>query len=64
LLRAAVAALLNAAHPSVNYPDTVPAIIAAVNASLASGSRDNMIALGGSFDTKNNFGCPLNGVQR
>ena len=37
LMRHAVAALLGAAHPSVDYPQTAAQVIAAVNAALASG---------------------------
>ena len=60
LLRAAVAALLNAAHPGVDYPRTTASIIADVNAALASGSRSTMLALATALDADNNLGCPLN----
>jgi hypothetical protein len=59
LLRAAVAALLNASHPGVDYPQTPAQVIAAVNAALASGDRDTMLALAASLDASNNLGCPL-----
>jgi len=39
LLRTAVGALLNAAHPEVNFPLTEAEIIAGVNAALATGDR-------------------------
>jgi len=43
LLRAAVAALLNSAHPGVDYPRTTGEVIAAVNAALASNDRSVML---------------------
>jgi hypothetical protein len=60
LLRQAVAALLNAAHPDVNYPRTVADVIAAVNAQLASSTRSTILTLAGQLDAENNLGCPLN----
>jgi hypothetical protein len=60
LLRAGVAALLNAAHPSVAYPQTPSTVLTTVNAALASGSRDTMLALAAQLDADNNRGCPLN----
>lgn len=60
LLRAAVAALLNAGHPGVEYPRTAAAIVADVNAALASNNRSTMLALAGELDEDNNAGCPLN----
>ena len=59
LLRAAVAALLNAAHPDVAYPRLTADVIAQVNAALASDSRDTMLALAAALDADNNRGCPL-----
>jgi hypothetical protein len=59
LFRAAVAALLNSAHPGIDYPLTTAQVIAAVNAALASGDRGTMLALAGSLDAANNAGCPL-----
>jgi hypothetical protein len=59
LLRAAVAALLNAAHPDVDYPRTEAEIIADVNAALASGDRSTMLTLAAALDLDNNAGCPL-----
>ena len=65
LLRAGVAALLNSAHPGVSYPDEpASAVIAAVNAALASGSRDTMISVAARLDAQNNLGCPLGGEGR
>ena len=60
LLRAAVSALLNSAHPDVNYPRTTAEIIADVNAALASGNRSVMLDLASELDADNNLGCPLN----
>jgi len=60
LLRAAVAALLNAAHPDVDYAQSSAAVIAAVNAALASGDRDTMLTLATTLDNQNNAGCPIN----
>jgi hypothetical protein len=59
LLRAAVAALLNAAHPGVDYTRTAAAIVSDVNAALAGGDRDAMLALASALDDDNNLGCPL-----
>lgn len=60
LLRAAVAALLNAAHPDIDYDDAAGDVIAAVNAALASGDRATMLALAEKLDAANNAVCPLN----
>jgi hypothetical protein len=60
LLRAAVSALLNAAHPGVAYPRTVGQVVADVNSALASGNRDTMLTLAAALDADNNLGCPLN----
>jgi uncharacterized repeat protein (TIGR01451 family) len=59
LLRAGVAALLNASHPGVFYPRMPFAVIADVDAQLAGGSRDAMLDLAAALDADNNFGCPL-----
>ncbi|HXE74729.1 MAG TPA: kelch repeat-containing protein [Candidatus Xenobia bacterium] len=61
LMRAAVAALLNAAHPNVQYPRTEAEIIAAVNAALASQNRNTLVSLAGELDEDNNLGCPIGG---
>jgi hypothetical protein len=60
LLRAAVAALLNAAHTGVDYSRTSAAITSDVNAALTSGSRQTMLNLAAALDGDNNLGCPLN----
>jgi hypothetical protein len=59
LLRAAVAALLNSAHPDQNYPRTTSEVIGSVNAALASNDRDTMLALATALDNDNNLGCTL-----
>lgn len=59
LLRAAVAAVLNAEHPDVAYPRTTAEIINSVNAALASGSRSTILTLKDGLDRDNNLGCPL-----
>jgi hypothetical protein len=60
LLRASVAALLNSAHPTVDYPRTTADVIASVNAALASNNRNSMLTLASALDTDNNLGCTLN----
>ncbi|MDQ3683753.1 MAG: T9SS type A sorting domain-containing protein, partial [Bacteroidota bacterium] len=60
LLRAAVAALLNAAHTDVDYPRTWASIIADVNAALASRNRQTMLDLAEALDRDNNSGCSIN----
>jgi hypothetical protein len=58
LLRAAVAALLNASHPGVAYPLTEGEIIADVNAALAAGGNA-LTDLATELDDYNNLGCSL-----
>jgi uncharacterized repeat protein (TIGR01451 family) len=60
LLRAAVAALLNSAHPNIDYPRSTADVIADVNAALASGSRSAMLALAAELDADNNLGGDIN----
>ena len=60
LLRAAVAALLNASHDGVSYTWTAGSVVSSVDAALASGDRDTMLSLASSLDRENNNGCPLN----
>jgi len=60
LLRAAVAGLLDASHPGIDYPRLPAGLIADVDAALASGDRDTMLGLAASIDADNNLGCPLN----
>ena len=66
LLRAAVAATLNAAHDTVGYPlrryQDPPApngFIPVVSSLLASGDRDAMLEYAAYLDRLNNLGCPL-----
>jgi hypothetical protein len=59
LLRNAVAALLDAAHPGVSYPLSTAAVISQVNAALASNDRATILALESQLDAYNNLGCPL-----
>jgi hypothetical protein len=56
LLRNAVAAVLNAAHPNIDYPRTVTEVIADVNAALASGDAATILALEAALDVDNNLG--------
>jgi len=60
LLRNAVASLLNALHSGVDYPMTVAGVLSSVNAALATGDQDTMLALEDILDRNNNLGCPLN----
>ena len=59
LLRSAVAALLNASHPGINYYMSEGGVIAAVNAALATCDRDAMLLLHEELDLHNNDGCTL-----
>jgi hypothetical protein len=64
LLRAAVAALLNAASPEVDYPFTTQEVIGSVNAVLQSCNRDALTTLASELDRANNLGCrDANGYQ-
>lgn len=61
LLRAAVAAMLNAGSGSVAYPFTSADIVSAVNTALATGDRGSVLTLATTLDNANNGigGCPL-----
>jgi hypothetical protein len=59
LLRAAVAAVLNASDPNVQFGATPSSIIKDVNKALASEDRDTILALATKLDKMNNLGCPL-----
>jgi hypothetical protein len=63
LLRAAVAALLNAAHPNVDYPLNEAQIISLVNAALATSSTQDDRELAATLDGYNNLGAPLCGFN-
>lgn len=56
LARAAVAALLNAAHPAVAYPLTVAQVISMFQDAFDSGDFETTAL---EFDELNNLGCPL-----
>lgn len=57
LARHAVAALLNASHPSVDYEYSAADVISMVQQAYASGDFEDIKDL---FDAANNAGCPLN----
>ena len=59
LLRAAVAAILNSAHPEINYAYTVGEIQDGVNEALASGYRGFMLYIKDFLDHQNNLGAEL-----
>ncbi len=59
LLHHAVAAVLNAAHPNIDYPWSVVQIVDAVNAALASGDPDVMLDLKDMLDMWNNYGADI-----
>jgi uncharacterized repeat protein (TIGR01451 family) len=59
LLRAAVAALLNATHDGVDYVYSEAEILAWVNAALASNDRATILTRAAQLDAANNQGCPL-----
>lgn len=59
LLRAAVAAILNAAHPDVDYPRSSQNIISSTNTALASGNRNSMLQLAATLDKFNNLKCTI-----
>jgi hypothetical protein len=62
LLRAAVAAWLNAAHEGLGYPLRRGELQTMVYAALATGDRDTILELATYLDDLNNspYGCPLN----
>jgi hypothetical protein len=59
LMREAIAAVLNAAHPQVNYPATEAEIIVMVNDVLAQCDIAELISLANDLKTANNAGSPL-----
>lgn len=67
LMRAAVAAFLNAGSDELEFPwrrngeglDGRPALVQAVNDAIASGDRETMLDLAERLDADNNLGCPL-----
>jgi hypothetical protein len=62
LLRAAVASLLNAASPNVDFPLTVEQVVSAVNTALATHDRTTILLLATSLDILNNEFCPLGSI--
>ncbi|WP_242104528.1 hypothetical protein [Lysobacter sp. M2-1] len=60
LLKQAVAALLGATSPDVDYPITTATVTSQVAAALASNDREIMLSLSTTLDAYNNQGCPLN----
>jgi hypothetical protein len=64
LLRAAVASLLNQAHPEITdgFVSPVPDIVGAVNTALASGDRSAILSLATELDNANNGICELGGT--
>jgi len=61
LFRIAVAALLNAAHPDVNYPLTADEVLTYVRIALEQYDRETILELKDMFDEANNAVCPLEG---
>jgi hypothetical protein len=59
LTRHAIAAVLSAAHPDIDYPLTVAEIVAAVNAAYTSGDADAIEDLKNDLDAFNNLGCSI-----
>lgn len=59
LLRAAVAALLNASHPDVDYSMSAASIISDVNDALDSADRGTILSLADQLDEYNNLGCTI-----
>ena len=57
LLRQAAAALLNAAHPAINYPLSEEEIIEQVNITLGSLNSSMILDLKDTLDDYNNLGC-------
>ena len=58
LLLQAVAGLLNASQPLVNYPLSQADLISQVNAALATGNRTQILTLKNTLDGYNNLGSP------
>lgn len=60
LLRAAVASVLNAAHPDISFGRSATEVVTATNAALTNGTAASVIALAEALDRDNNQGCELN----
>jgi len=59
LMVQSVAALLNTAHPGINYPLSESALISSVNDALASLDRQTMLSIKDTLDEYNNLGGDL-----
>lgn len=59
LIHHAVAALLNSAHPDVDYAFTTAQVIAWTSEALASTDRSAILGLKNLFDAENNRGCTV-----
>jgi hypothetical protein len=59
LFRHAVAALLNAKHPDVDYPLSSSTIVSRVNSALASGNKTTIENLKNELDRFNNLKATL-----
>ncbi len=59
LLQEAIAALLNAVHPRVNYPTFSPIDVLRLTDLALTANRGHMLALAAHFRARNNQGCPL-----
>lgn len=59
LLRHAVAALLNAAHPGIAFSRAPSAIVSQVNGALASGNRQQMLSMKDDLESASEGECPL-----
>ena len=59
LTRHAIAAVLSAAHPDIDYPLTVDEIVDMVNAAYASGDADTIESLKDTLDRFNNLNCSI-----
>ena len=64
LIRHAVAAVLNAAHPDVDYALSVDDVVRLVNEAVESGSRERILSLKDRLDRHNNSGCRLGNAPR
>ena len=57
-MRQAVAALLNAAHPDVDYPLTTAQVTDMVNGAVASGNKATIESLKDTLEGFNKLGAP------
>jgi hypothetical protein len=61
LLRAGVAAMLNACDEDISYPMSEAAVVDAVSAALGTLDRQELLELRTTLQMYNSYGCPLNG---